>query len=136
MSSHHRHCPKHRRPLPCAHCAIGAKPAQAQLPATVICPAEPELNVEFLCPVCDTRFDGIQPELYDLVSCPQCSSELKVIKLKPIKLTALDNEAKDRDDAVKEVKQEKLHGYSRSDKKQPAYLQSVPPGFVPRRSWA
>jgi hypothetical protein len=27
MSSHLRHCPKHRKPLPCAHCALVAKPA-------------------------------------------------------------------------------------------------------------
>ena len=26
MSSHLRHCPKHRKPLPCAHCALAAKP--------------------------------------------------------------------------------------------------------------
>jgi hypothetical protein len=29
MSSHLRHCPKHRKPLPCAHCALTAKPAPA-----------------------------------------------------------------------------------------------------------
>src|SRR5436853_7093867 len=26
MSSHLRSCPKHRKPLPCAHCALAAKP--------------------------------------------------------------------------------------------------------------
>jgi hypothetical protein len=26
MSSHLRHCPKHRKPLPCAHCALTARP--------------------------------------------------------------------------------------------------------------
>jgi hypothetical protein len=29
MSSHLRHCPKHRLKLPCAHCALAAKPATA-----------------------------------------------------------------------------------------------------------
>lgn len=29
MSSHLRHCPKHRKPLPCPHCALIAKPVQA-----------------------------------------------------------------------------------------------------------
>src|SRR6266581_154124 len=33
MSNHLRHCPKHRKPLPCAHCALAAEPAQA--PAAV-----------------------------------------------------------------------------------------------------
>lgn len=28
MSNHLRHCPKHRKPLPCPHCAVTAKPAQ------------------------------------------------------------------------------------------------------------
>jgi len=27
MSTHFRHCPKHRKPLPCAHCALAVKPA-------------------------------------------------------------------------------------------------------------
>jgi|SRR5579859_2373217 len=27
MSGHLRHCPRHRKPLPCAHCALAAKPA-------------------------------------------------------------------------------------------------------------
>src|SRR6267142_6091431 len=29
MSSHFRNCPKHRKPLPCSHCALAAKSAQA-----------------------------------------------------------------------------------------------------------
>src|SRR5258708_22056093 len=29
MSNHLRYCPKHRKPLPCPHCALTAKPAQA-----------------------------------------------------------------------------------------------------------
>jgi hypothetical protein len=29
MSNHLRHCPKHRKPLPCSHCALAAKPARA-----------------------------------------------------------------------------------------------------------
>ncbi len=29
MSSHLRHCPKHRKPLPCPHCALTAKSTQA-----------------------------------------------------------------------------------------------------------
>lgn len=28
MSSHLRHCPKHRKPLPCSHCALATKPVQ------------------------------------------------------------------------------------------------------------
>jgi hypothetical protein len=32
MSSHLRHCPKHRKPLPCAHCALTQKPALAPTP--------------------------------------------------------------------------------------------------------
>ena len=28
MSNHLRHCPKHKKPLPCAHCAPAAKPSQ------------------------------------------------------------------------------------------------------------
>src|SRR5258708_38312387 len=32
MSNHLRHCPKHRKPLPCAHCALTAKPAHATTP--------------------------------------------------------------------------------------------------------
>src|SRR5882762_346281 len=39
MSSHLRHCPKHRKPLPCPHCALAAKPAQA--PAVAVMEAEP-----------------------------------------------------------------------------------------------
>jgi len=58
---------------------------------------------------------------------------LKVIKLKPLKLSALDDEPKDRDDAIQEVKQETIERRSGSvvsaptnkDKKQPAYLKSV-----------
>ena len=33
--SHFRHCPKHRKPLPCAHCALAAKSAQVE-PAPVV----------------------------------------------------------------------------------------------------
>jgi hypothetical protein len=33
VSSHLRHCPKHRKPLPCSHCALAAKPAPV-VPAT------------------------------------------------------------------------------------------------------
>jgi len=43
MSSHLRHCPKHRKPLPCSHCALAAKPAQA--PVAVMDP-EPTSAVE------------------------------------------------------------------------------------------
>lgn len=35
MSSHLRHCPKHRKPLPCAHCALVAKPSTNSEPAAV-----------------------------------------------------------------------------------------------------
>jgi hypothetical protein len=35
MSNHLRHCPKHRKPLPCVHCALTAKPAQAPSPVAV-----------------------------------------------------------------------------------------------------
>lgn len=37
MNSHLRHCPKHRKPLPCTHCALAAKPAQ-----TAVAVLEPE----------------------------------------------------------------------------------------------
>jgi len=33
MSSHLRHCPKHRKPLPCPHCALTAKPAPVAVAA-------------------------------------------------------------------------------------------------------
>jgi len=39
MSNHLRHCPKHRKPLPCAHCALTARPAQAPPPSIAIAAA-------------------------------------------------------------------------------------------------
>ena len=33
MSNHLRHCPKHRKPLPCAHCALVQKPAVVETAA-------------------------------------------------------------------------------------------------------
>src|SRR6266480_3025797 len=36
MSTHLRHCPKHRKPLPCPHCALAA--------SAVVAVAEPELK--------------------------------------------------------------------------------------------
>jgi hypothetical protein len=40
MSSHLRHCAKHRKPLPCPHCVLAAKPAQAPTPEIVAEPAQ------------------------------------------------------------------------------------------------
>ena len=39
------------------------------------------------CPACDTRirFDE-QPELFDVVNCPECEDEFEVIRLSPIRL--------------------------------------------------
>lgn len=43
MSSHLRHCPKHRKPLPCSHCALMAKPALAPTPEIVTEPRPPAI---------------------------------------------------------------------------------------------
>src|SRR5258708_36165164 len=43
MSNHLRHCPKHKKPLPCAHCALAAKPAQ--VPAVAVMELEPEPEI-------------------------------------------------------------------------------------------
>jgi hypothetical protein len=40
MSAHLRHCPKHRKPLPCTHCALVAKPAQ--IPPTAVVESPPK----------------------------------------------------------------------------------------------
>jgi hypothetical protein len=41
MSNHLRHCPKHRKRLPCAHCALTAKPTQAP-PSVAVAVMDPE----------------------------------------------------------------------------------------------
>ena len=41
MSSHLRHCPKHRKPLPCPHCALVAKPAPVAVADPEPLPDEP-----------------------------------------------------------------------------------------------
>jgi alpha-aminoadipate/glutamate carrier protein LysW len=49
------------------------------------------------CPECITniRFDQ-QPSLHDLVTCPECGTELEVIQLSPLKLDwAYDDEEAD-----------------------------------------
>ncbi len=52
------------------------------------------------CPECATniRFDS-QPALHDLVTCPECGTELEVIKVSPLKLDwAYDDEDDDWSD--------------------------------------
>ena len=41
MSSHFRHCPKHRKPLPCPHCALVAKSAPVAVADPEPLPDEP-----------------------------------------------------------------------------------------------
>jgi hypothetical protein len=43
VSSHLRHCPKHGKPLPCPHCVLAAKPAQAS--AVAVLEPEPVVSV-------------------------------------------------------------------------------------------
>lgn len=147
-----RFCPKHSKPYPCGKCRIesAARPPQRPPAAVAVLPEtiniedshaassqEPELTVKFHCPVCDKTFYDAKPELYDLVSCCECSAELKVIKLRPLKLASLDDEAKDKKDAVEELKQEKFERRSGSavsapaKGKQPAYLKSAAHPVVP-----
>jgi len=38
MSSHLRHCPKHRKPLPCAHCVLAARPLVDPTGESVVVP--------------------------------------------------------------------------------------------------
>src|SRR5579863_8669703 len=47
MSSHLRHCPKHRKPLPCAHCALVAKSVQSSVAVAVLDP-EPAAVIEIV----------------------------------------------------------------------------------------
>jgi|SRR5271157_812091 len=61
MSTHLRHCPKHRKPLPCPHCALIAapvpelRPASTAEPAEITAPAPRPVTVEPAVPVllCD-----------------------------------------------------------------------------------
>jgi hypothetical protein len=48
LSSHLRHRPKHRKPLPCVHCALTAKPAQATVVVMglPIAPSDASTSVE------------------------------------------------------------------------------------------
>src|SRR6266851_4519778 len=78
MSSHLRHCPKHRKPLPCAHCAL-AKPARVVSvetlePAPVlVIPAVPDpMPAAIKMSVC--MFCG-EPSETELCKRPECIAE-------------------------------------------------------------
>ena len=64
MSNHLRHCPKHRRPLPCPHCALSSKPAETTVamlePETAPVAAEPAPLGTPVPPETETLLDSIE----------------------------------------------------------------------------
>lgn len=44
-------------------------------------------GITVFCPTCDTRIRlEDRPQLYDIISCPECEEEYEVIGLSPLKL--------------------------------------------------
>jgi uncharacterized protein YbaR (Trm112 family) len=69
------HCYKHRDrrgrhlPLPCKHCALLARPTVAPSP-----PMD-----KHQCPMCRHEFETPSKDLGDVLSCPMCHTQLKVV---------------------------------------------------------
>src|SRR2546425_1140168 len=68
------------------------------LPVPAVDIVEPkERSAKFHCPQCERDFTETRPNLYDLVVCPECSTDLKVIRIEPLTLVSLDqDESKDQ----------------------------------------
>jgi hypothetical protein len=142
MSSHLRHCPKHRKPLPCSHCVLTAKPVPV-VPEIVAEPTVPPITI-----IPPRKADAkpaprsaISPDIRktieeSLASKPNViSNSRRTVEAdtsegtKTIKLKETDNVDSAVDDAVEEIVR---NPKKTSDKllkpasnQQPAYLKSV-----------
>ena len=149
MSSHLRHCPKHRKPLPCAHCALTAKPAPETLePASV-----PEVRITRCEPgkanaksVPRSMISAEVRRAIDSSLSAVPAKNASVIQLETVEtstgtktLAAAENGVLDIDDAAEQgftdknrQKNTRLPAASkREPAKQPAYLKSVAQPLVP-----
>lgn len=48
-----------------------------------------------VCVECEAEFDLDEPDVGQLVSCPECGVEMEVISIKPIELEAVSEEEED-----------------------------------------
>lgn len=48
-----------------------------------------------VCVDCEAEFDLEEPDVGELVSCPECGIEMEIVSLKPIELEAIGDEEED-----------------------------------------
>jgi hypothetical protein len=133
MSSHLRHCPKHRKPLPCAHCALVVKPAQTP-PVEVVPPVRADatpVKRSQIPPDVRKKIEESLATAPRIVSEPtlaavETSSGLKIVR---------ESEATDiADDATSSIdrkrKSARLPAAPRKQTARPSYLKSVPQSVV------
>jgi alpha-aminoadipate carrier protein LysW len=54
------------------------------------------------CVECEAEFDIEEPELGDLVSCPECGLDMEIITIKPLELEAVAEEEEEEEEPEEE----------------------------------
>src|SRR5437588_8393698 len=154
MSTHLRHCSKHRKPLPCSHCALTVKPAQVPAPE-IVAESAPVTAVKVppITVIPPHKADAkpvppsvISPDIRkkieeSLASKPNVISDQRTTVLvadtsegtktvKPTDSVDFDSAVDDAAEKIIRKVGDRLLATSRS-KKQPAYLKSVVHSVVP-----
>ena len=130
MSSHLRHCPKHRKPLPCPHCKLAAKSAQTP-PVTVVQPhkadARPALRSAITPEIREQIEDSLAPapqiEKTILTEQIESSRGLKTVSVQEDRVPDVDSIAENTDKT--RTKKIRVLTPPKRAAKQPVYLTSV-----------
>lgn len=54
------------------------------------------------CVECEAEFDVDEPQMGEIVSCPECGLDMEIISVRPLELEAIVEEEEEEDEEVEE----------------------------------